>query len=79
MNATSFTQHEKASVDMFRHILEKNKQVRDEFKKWKFSIKEHGKFVTELIIGEPDENSPQVSILATTLHIFITGFIAVCT
>ena len=60
-----FTQHEDASVDMFCHLLEKNQHVRDEFEKWKLSIKEHGKFVAELIMGEPDKSSPQVSMLAS--------------
>ena len=59
----TFTQHEQASVDMFRHMLEKNPQVRDEFERWNLSTKEHRKFVAELIMGEPDENSPQVSII----------------
>ena len=57
----SFTQHEQASVDMFRHMLEKNPPVREEFEKWSLSTEERGKFVAELILGEPDENSPRVS------------------
>ena len=57
----SFTQHEQASVDMFRHMLEKNQHVREEFERWSLSTEEHGKFVAELILGKPDENSPQVS------------------
>ena len=57
----TFAQHEQASVDMFRHMLEKNPPVREEFEKWSLSTEEHGKFVAELILGEPDENSPQVS------------------
>ena len=57
----TFTQHEQASVDMFRHMLEKNQQVRDEFERWGLSIEEHGKFIAELIMGKPDQNSPQVS------------------
>ena len=59
----AFTQHEKASVDMFHHMLEKNQQVRDEFERWNLSIEEHGKFTAELIMGEPGANTPQVSTL----------------
>ena len=60
-----FTQHEKASVDMFCHLLEKNQEVQDEFESCNLSTVEHGKFVAELIMGEPDESSPQVSMLAS--------------
>lgn len=63
MTICRFTQHEKASVDMFRHLLEKNQQVRNEFERWKLRIKENGKFIEELIMGEPDESSSQVSLL----------------
>ena len=63
MTICHFTQHEKASVDMFRHLLEKNQQVRNEFERWKLRIKEDGKFIEELIMGEPDESSSQVSLL----------------
>ena len=57
-----FTQHEEASVAMFRHMLE-DEQVRDEFETWKLSIDKHGKFIEELIMGEPDKTSSKVSIL----------------
>ena len=63
MNATSFTQHENASVAMFHHMLEKNQHVRDEFERLNLSTEEHGKFVADLIMGKPGEKSPQVSIL----------------
>ena len=63
MTICRFTQHEKASVDMFRHLLEKNQQVRNEFERWKLRIKENGKFIEELIMGEPDESFSQVSLL----------------
>ena len=69
MTICRFTQHEKASVDMFRHLLEKNQQVRDEFEKAKLNIKEHGKFIEELIMGEPDESSSQVSLLLHSHYI----------
>jgi len=71
MTICRFTQHEQASVNMFRHLLEKNQQVRNEFERWNLSIKEHGKFIEELIVGEPDESSPLVSelIIAQPLHL----------
>ena len=70
-----FIQHEQASVDMFRHMLENNPPVREEFEKWnkehgKFVEErkpEHGKFVEELITGKPGEDSPEVSILLHSL------------
>lgn len=63
-----FIQLEQASVDMFRHLLEKNPQVRDEFERYKLSIKEHGEFIQELMMGEPGEVTPQVStFLLSTL------------
>ena len=63
MTICCFTQHEQASVNMFRHLLEKNQQVRNEFERWNLRIKEDGKFIEELIMGEPDESSSQVSLL----------------
>ena len=66
-NLYRFTQHEKASVDMFCHLLEKNQQVRDEFESCNLSTVEHGKFVAELIMGEPNQSSSQVSMLASQL------------
>ena len=47
---------------MFRHMLE-DEQVRDEFETWELSIDKHGKFIEELIMGEPDKTSSKVSIL----------------
>ena len=79
-------QHEQASVDMFHHMLDKNPQVRDEFEKWNLSTEEHGKFVAELIMGEPDKNSSQVSIILHShcllanhsVHLIIYIFLDVC-
>ena len=59
----SSTQHEDASVEMFHHMLRKNKEVKEEFERCKLDIKEHGDFIAELIKGEPGENSPRVSML----------------
>ena len=63
MTICRFTQHEQASVAMFRHMLEKNQQVQNEFERWNLRIKEDGKFIEELIMGEPDKSSSRVSLL----------------
>ena len=75
MTICRFTQHEQASVAMFRHLLEKNQQVRDEFERWKLSTIDHGKFIEELIMGEPSQVSMLLHshcLLAnhSVLHIF---------
>lgn len=51
---------------MFDHMLKK-KEVRDEFENYKLDVKEHGAFIKELIMGEPGENAPEVSILLELL------------
>lgn len=61
-----YTQHEHASVEMFDHML-KEKEVRDEFEKYKLDVEEHGAFIKELIMGEPGEKAPEVSILLELL------------
>ena len=73
----SSTQHEAASVKMFHHMLRKNKEVEEEFGRCELSIKEHGDFIAELIMGVPDENSPPVSTyvvalakLSSQLHLY---------
>jgi len=63
----SFTQHEDASVEMFRHMLEEREAVRNEFKEYKLDVKEHGAFIEELIMGKPRVNTPAVSILLELL------------
>lgn len=45
----------------------KKKEVRDEFENYKLDVKEHGAFIKELIMGEPGENAPEVSILLELL------------
>ena len=60
-DVTTFTQHEKASVDMFWHMLknQENQHVRDGFKRWNLSIEKHGKIIANLIMGKPDEDNPE--------------------
>ena len=51
-------------MKMFRHMLDKNQQLRDEFERWNLSTEEHGELIEELIMGESGENSPPVSMLS---------------
>jgi len=51
---------------MFDHMLEE-KEVQDEFEKYELDAKEHGAFIKELIMGEPDKKAPPVSTLLELL------------
>ena len=62
-------------MDMFRHMLENNQQVQDEFENWKISNGKYKKFIEELIMGEPGENAERVS---TLLCLFKYAFLANC-
>ena len=55
-------QHEHASVDMLRHMLDNSKQLQEEFKSHGLSVEKDRPFIEELIMGKPGEDAPHVSI-----------------
>ena len=44
--------------------------MQDEFGKYGLDVEEHGAFIEELIIGEPGENAPPVSILLRSVELY---------
>ena len=57
-------------MDMFRHMLDKNQQVQNEFERWEISDEKYKEFIEELIMGEPGENAQRVSTLLHMVTIY---------
>ena len=55
---------------MFRHMLDKNQQVQNEFERWEISDEKYKEFIEELIMGEPGENAQRVSTLLHMVTVY---------